>query len=206
MVRIKICGITNIEDALAAVTYGADALGFIFAESPRRVTPAQARDIIARLPPFVTTVGVFVDADPDAVSATRTMCQLDFVQLHGAESPAYCESLSPRAIKAFRVKDDSVLGILPHYRATAYLLDAGGGSRPGGNGIAFDWAIARRATQHGPIILSGGLNADNVAQAIAVVQPCAVDVCSGIEAQPGLKDHERMHSFIAAVKAGEAKN
>jgi len=202
MVRVKVCGITNVVDALAAVEYGADALGFVFANGPRRITPAAARDIIDHLPPFVVKVGVFVDAPPDVVASAIETCQLDLVQLHGSETPAYCEAFAPRVIKAFRVKDESVVELMLQFKAAAYLLDTWREASVGGTGYTFDWSIARRARSAGPIILSGGLNADNVADAITQVKPYAVDASSGLETGPGIKDHARMRAFIRAAKYG----
>jgi len=201
-VRVKVCGITNLEDALAAVDSGADALGFIFAPSPRRVTPEQATDIVAALPVFVNKVGVFLDHPLNEVLSIMKMCGLDTAQLHGTESADYCRALFPGVIKSFRVKDGSVLAHLPQYRAGAYLLDGYDPVLPGGTGQGFDWDIARRAAQHGPIILSGGLNPDNVNRAIAQASPYAVDVCSGVESAPGRKDHGKLRAFVEAARIG----
>lgn len=200
MVRVKICGITNLEDAQAAVEWGADALGFVFAPSPRQVTPRQVSQIVTKLPPFVYKVGVFVDQKLEEVQEIMSACGLDLAQLHGSESPDYCEALFPRVIKSFRVKDESVLTLLPQYKANAYLLDSYDIIRKGGTGHSFDWQIAKQATRYGPIILSGGLNPDNVLQAISLVQPYAVDVSSGVEASPGKKDHNRLRAFLRVVK------
>ena len=203
MVRVKICGITNLEDALVAVEGGADALGFVFAPSPRQVSPEQASRIIAQLPPFVCRVGIFVDQELKGVQEVMSACGLDLAQLHGSESPDYCQTLFPRVIKSFRVKDESVLDLLPSYKTSAYLLDSYDMIRKGGTGRSFDWRIARKATRYGPIILSGGLNPENVSQAISAVGPYAVDVSSGVEASPGKKDHNKLRAFLRAVKAGD---
>jgi len=160
-VRVKVCGITNADDALAAVELGADALGFIFASSPRQVTPEQAARIVASLPPFICKVGVFVDRDIGEVRSVMELCSLDMAQLHGSESPAACEALSPRAIKSFAVRDESVLAVLPSYAVAAYLLDTHDAVLKGGTGRTFDWRIAERAAGYGPVIISGGLTADN---------------------------------------------
>ena len=203
MVRIKICGITNLEDALLAVDLGADALGFIFyPKSPRTVAPAAALAIIAQLPPLVTTVGVFVDEDAAAVQDLAARVGLDWVQLHGQESPEYCRSLGRRVIKGFRVQDQHSLTALAAYRgaAQALLLDTYKKGQIGGTGETFDWALAREARKFGPIILAGGLNPENVAQAIAAAQPQAVDVASGVESAPGKKDPEKLKRFFAAVR------
>ncbi len=202
MVRIKICGITNLEDALRAADLGADALGFIFyPKSPRKVAPEAARAIIAQLPPLVTTVGVFVDEDAAAVRELAARVGLDWVQLHGQESPDYCRSLGRRVIKGFRIQDEHSLSALAAYRgaAQALLLDTYKKGQIGGTGETFNWALAREAQKYGPIILAGGLNPENVARAIETAQPQAVDVASGVEAAPGKKDAEKLKRFFAAV-------
>lgn len=200
MVRVKICGITCIEDALAAIEFGADALGFVFAPSPRRIAPEQAAAIAAQLPPFVARVGVFVNESLERVREIMTRCDLDYAQLHGSESPEYCQALFPRAIKAFRVRDGSVLRLFPQYKARAFLLDAYDPHVMGGTGQSLDWGLAREARRFGPIILSGGLTPENVARAIEVAQPFAVDVSSGVEASPGKKDHAKLKAFIQAAR------
>ncbi len=201
MVKVKICGITNLEDALAAIALGADALGFVFyARSPRRVTPGQAAAIILRLPPFVAKVGVFVDEKPERVQEIMNLCSLDYTQLHGSESPAYCQKLGHRAIKAFRVNDESILEQLSGYKVVAILLDSYNPDMFGGTGRAFNWEIAARAARSNCVILSGGLTPQNVARAIETVKPYAVDVSSGVEASPGKKDHAKLKTFIQAVK------
>jgi phosphoribosylanthranilate isomerase len=201
MTRVKICGMTNLEDALLAVDLGADALGFIFAPSPRRVTVEQAREVIHRLPPFVTRVGVFVDSDLQEVQRIMAACSLDMAQLHGRETPDYCRQLFPRAIKSFRVRDASSLGSLSLYNVSAYLLDSYVEGQPGGTGRTFDWSLALEARRHGPVIIGGGLSPDNVRQAIAAVHPYGVDVCSGVEARPGKKDPQKVRRFIEEVRA-----
>jgi phosphoribosylanthranilate isomerase len=203
MVRIKICGITNLEDALLAADLGADALGFIFyPQSPRQVAPESARAIIAQLPPLVTTVGVFVDEDAAAVRDLAVRVGLDWVQLHGRESSDYCRSLGRRVIKGFRVQDQHSLLALAAYRgaAQALLLDTYKKGQIGGTGATFNWALAREARKYGPIILAGGLTPDNVVQAIAAARPQAVDVASGVEAAPGKKDPEKLKRFFTAVR------
>ncbi|HEX78346.1 MAG TPA: phosphoribosylanthranilate isomerase [Dehalococcoidia bacterium] len=198
MVRVKICGLTNLEDALAAAELGADALGFVFAPSPRRVTPEQVRQIVAQLPPFLVKVGVFRDSELDRVQDIMSSCHLDLAQLHGSETPEYCQALWPKVIKAFRVEDASFLSQMPHYRVAAYLLD---GPKPG-SGQGFDWGLARQAARQGRVILSGGLTPDNVRQAIETVRPYGVDVSSGVESRPGRKDHHKLGAFIRAAKGG----
>ena len=197
MVRVKICGLTNPADALCAARAGADALGFVFAESPRRVGPDQAREIIAGLPPLVATVGVFKDAPLDEVLRLRRLCGLDWVQLCGGEDAAYLAACGPRVIKTLAVGDRP-----PDVRAhpgARLLLDAAS-VKGGGSGRCFDWGLAREAAQARPLILAGGLNPENVGQAIAIARPWAVDVSSGVEAAPGRKDHELIQRFIAHAK------
>jgi phosphoribosylanthranilate isomerase len=204
MVRVKICGITNPEDAGMAVDLGADALGFIFAPSPRRVSPVLARAIIGGLPPFVTTVGVFVNERPETIRELRHACGFDLVQFHGDESPALCMEWMPRPIKAFRMKDRSTLWEMEPYRkgTRAVLLDAfTGAEKRGGTGSVFDWDLAVRAKAAGfSIILSGGLNPSNVEEAIRTVRPSAVDVCSGVEESPGRKDPVLLKQLMEIVK------
>ena len=204
MVRIKICGITNLEDALLATGFGANALGFIFyAKSPRSVEPEAAREIIRQLPPFVLSVGVFVDEEAGVVQELAARVGLDWVQLHGQESPEYCRSLGRRVLKGFRIKDEDSLEELQTYRGAvqAFLLDTYKKGQTGGTGETFDWELARKAQDYGPIVLAGGLTADNVAQAVAAAQPQAVDVASGVEAAPGKKDPEKLRAFFRAVSS-----
>ena len=200
MLKVKVCGITNLEDALLSVKYGADALGFVFTQSPRKISPEVARDIILELPPFIFKVGVFVNSPLDEVKGIKSFCGLDLVQLHGDEEPDYCSSLAPWVIKAFQVKDESILSILPQYRVKAYLLDTYSESRRGGTGKVFNWEIAHRAKGLGWVILAGGLTPDNVSEAILKADPYAVDVSSGVESQPGRKDPLKLSSFLHRVK------
>jgi phosphoribosylanthranilate isomerase len=206
MVRIKICGITNLEDARLAADLGAHALGFIFyPKSPRSVRPDAAREIIRNLPPLVMTVGVFVDEEAEVVRGIAETAGLDWVQLHGQESPEYCCELKHRVIKGFRIQDSSSLALLPQYQGAvqAMLLDTYKAGTAGGTGEAFDWELARQAGELGPIILAGGLTPGNVAQAIHAAKPAAVDVASGVEAAPGKKDREKLREFFKAVKEVE---
>ena len=202
MVRVKICGITNLEDALMAVEAGADALGFLlFQGSSRNISPEQAADIIRHVPPFVQTVGLFVNEELATVNAIADQCGLDIVQLHGEESPDYCAGVKRRVIKAFRVKDDSVLDEMAHYHVAACLLDAWSPAARGGTGTTFNWDIAARATAtSSSIILAGGLTPENVAGAIAAVKPYAVDVSSGVESAPRKKDAGMVNRFIRSCK------
>jgi phosphoribosylanthranilate isomerase len=201
MVRVKICGITTVDDALAAVAVGADALGFVFfARSPRNVSPDEAAGIIRRLPPFVQTVGLFVNEDAAAVNGIADRCGLDIVQLHGDESPAYCDLIRRRVLKAFRVQNLQSLEAMGNYRIAGYLLDAWQKDAFGGTGHTFDWELAKGAAAHGPLVLAGGLDPDNVAEAVRRVRPYAVDVSSGVESAPGRKDHEKVREFISRAK------
>jgi phosphoribosylanthranilate isomerase len=200
MVKVKICGITNVDDALAASDLGVDALGFVFyRESPRHVSPDQAREIIRRLPPFITTVGVFVDMSPGEVEGIMRHASLDVAQLHGHELPEACV-LGRRVIKAIRVKELSDLEPLQHYRVSAFLLDNYTQESFGGTGQTFNWDIALDAKQFGKIILAGGLNPDNVAKAVRWVRPYGVDVSSGVEERKGKKDQTKMRLFVEKAK------
>jgi len=204
MVKVKICGITSYEDARAAVEAGADALGFVFFDkSPRYINPVKAAGIISRLPPFIQTVGLFVNEDTAQVNWTADYCGLDVVQLHGDETPEDCLEVKRRVIKAFRVQ--KIISIAPlekyqDYQVAGYLLDAWSPDAYGGTGRTFNWELAHAAKQYGPVILAGGLTPDNVAEAIRVVNPYGVDVSSGVEAAPGKKDAEIMRAFIRAAK------
>jgi len=204
MIKIKICGITNLEDALLAAELGADALGFIFySKSPRKVAPETAREIIAQLPPFVVSVGVFVDEAAAVVQELTARVGLDWVQLHGQESPEYCRNLGRKVIKGFRIKDEDSLRLLADYQgaAQALLLDTYKQGQVGGTGTAFDWRLAREAKKYGWIILAGGLTPENVSRAIAIALPAAVDTASGTEAAPGRKDPAKLRAFFRAVSS-----
>lgn len=202
MVKVKICGITSLEDALTAVEAGADALGFVFySASPRHILPDQAAEIIRHLPPFVQTVGLFVNEEPATVHAAADRCGLDIVQLHGEETPAYCVSIRRRVIKAFRVKDITSLDELLQYHVAGYLLDAWSPAARGGTGQTFNWEIAAEAVRRGrPIILAGGLTPGNVAESIRQVRPYGVDVSSGVESAPGRKDAAKIRCFTELAK------
>ncbi len=200
-VRVKICGITRLEDALAAAELGADALGFNFwPGSKRHVDPELAQAIVGRLPPFVTPVGVFVNQEPTEVLHLCALSRVTVVQLHGDEEPRDCAGHVMPVIKAFRLSGPADLVPIPRYhRAAAVLLDAPGEGY-GGSGQTFDWALARQATGGKPILLAGGLTPDNVAAAVRAVRPWAVDVASGVESAPGIKDHDKLARFIRAAK------
>ena len=202
-VRVKICGLTNFDDAFAAVEAGADALGFVFYQnSPRAVSPQKAADIIRKLPPFITTVGVFVNEEPGKIEEIITLTHLDVVQLHGSEPPEACFFSRP-AVKAIRVKSLESLDPLVHYRdsVTAFLLDTFSPGVLGGTGQIFNWDIATYAKQFGPIILAGGLTPENISEAVKHVKPYGVDVSSGVESEKGKKDHQKIKSFIDQAKA-----
>lgn len=201
MVRVKICGITTIDDALHAVQEGADALGFVFhGKSPRYLSPEQAKEIIEALPPFVQAVGLFVNAEAGLVNDIADYCRLDLVQLHGDESPEYCELIRRRVIKVFRVRNINSLDPVKNYRVAALLLDAYSPEAYGGTGLSFDWEFAGNVLQFGPVILAGGLTPDNVREAVEKVAPYAVDVSTGVESAPGRKDPEKVRAFIRRAK------
>ncbi|WP_248919312.1 phosphoribosylanthranilate isomerase [Pseudomonas entomophila] len=201
-VRSKICGITRLEDALAAVAAGADAIGFVFyAKSPRAVDVRQARAIISQLPPFVTTVGLFVNASRCELNEILEVVPLDLLQFHGDETPADCEGYHRPWIKALRVRPgDDLEAACKHYAgASGILLDAYVAGVPGGTGESFDWSLIPQRLSK-PIILAGGLSADNVAEAIRQVRPYAVDVSGGVEQQKGIKDAAKIEAFMRAVR------
>ena len=203
-VKVKICGITNLADAATAVRLGADALGFIFAPSPRRIAPQKVREIIRAIPPFVKTVGVFVNEAPASIRKVINDCGLDLVQLHGDESPDLCHELMPHTIKAFQLKDESSLSVIEPYlgRIRALLFDTYSEEKRGGTGQTFDWELAVRGKELGvPIILAGGLTPSNIQQAISTVRPFAVDVNSGVEERPAKKSPLLMRRLMETIKA-----
>ena len=198
----KICGLTNEQDARAAVQSGADALGFIFAPSPRLISPEEARRIINALPPSVQTVGVFVDEDPGRVSSVAEMCGLDILQFHGGESAEYCQRFDQWVIKAVRLRSRQDLMGLAKYDGVvqALLLDTYLPDKAGGTGMTFNWQWAVEARKYGRIILAGGLSPENVAAAVSLVKPYGVDASSSLEQSPGIKDHEKIRQFIERVR------
>lgn len=202
MVRVKICGITRVEDALSCARLGADAIGLVFyPPSPRNVTVEQARAILAALPPFITTVGLFVDAQAAEVQAVLEQLPLDVLQFHGNEPVQYCRSFGRPYLKALRVKPgvDLVQYASAYSGARALLLDAHIEGVAGGSGQTFDWSLIPPRLPL-PVVLSGGLSPDNVAEGIRRIQPAAVDVSSGVEAAKGIKDTEKISAFMQGVR------
>ena len=202
-VIVKICGITNPADGLAAAEAGADALGFMFwSSSPRCVSVEAAAGIARQLPPFVARVGVFVNPTEAEVVRAVSACGLTLLQFHGDEPPEFCRQFGLMSMKAFRVRDRASLDALPHCETDAWLLDAFAPDSPGGTGKTFNWDLAVEAKKFGrPIFLAGGLTPENVGDAVRKVQPYGVDVSSGVESAPGRKDHARVKAFIRAAKA-----
>ncbi len=209
MVKVKICGITNWADAKAALDAGADALGFNFhAPSPRFIAPDDARSITRRMPKRASAVGVFVNQSAARVLRMARTAGLDLVQLHGDESPRFVSEMAKKylVIKVFRVRSGFRPARLRRYsEAAAFLLDGFQPRLRGGTGKTFDWRLAIEAKRHGPIILAGGITPENVARAIAEVDPFAVDVSSGVEAHPGKKDPVRIRAFMRAVESAQRR-
>jgi phosphoribosylanthranilate isomerase len=203
--RVKICGITNLADAQAAIAAGADALGLNFYEgSPRHITVKEAAEISKQLPPFVMRAGVFVNADEDLITHAIGECNLSLLQFHGDEPPEFCTQFGLMSMKAFRIRNEESLKELTNYQTDAYLLDAFSPEARGGTGEKFNWDLAIEAQKFGkPVFLAGGLTPENVADAVRKVRPFGVDVSSGVESSPGKKDHAQIHAFIAAVRKAE---
>lgn len=205
MVKIKICGITNPEDAAWAVSAGADALGFVlYRKSPRYVEPAVVRNIVASLPPFILPIGVFVNEEAAVVRHLVDDCGLAMAQLHGDETAAYCHTLGRPALKALRLRDRGTFLALAEFqedaRVRGFLIDAFSEQAYGGTGQTVDWTLAAEAARSAPIILAGGLTPENVFSAIQQVRPYGVDVSSGVEARPGKKDPAKVKAFIEAAR------
>ena len=201
-VRIKVCGITSVDDARAAVRAGANAIGLVFYEkSPRYVTVEQAQQIARSVPPFVAVAGLFVNAGDQEVKEVLAQVPLTLLQFHGDEDDGWCQGWQRQYIKALRVRPDlSLPGAIADYPgASGILLDAYRKGIPGGTGESFDWGLIPPALDK-PLILAGGLHENNVAQAIGQVAPYAVDVSSGVESRPGIKDHDKLAAFIRAVE------
>ena len=204
-VFVKICGITSAQDARLAVLAGADALGFVFwAQSPRFVTPEAAAAIAAQVPPFVTRVGVFAGAPRDEIVRTAEVAGLDVLQVHGDETPEALRALPRRTLKAFRVGPGFRREDTQAYAdaGIGLLLDAKSNDRPGGTGLTFDWTLASGLRERVPfLVLAGGLGPDNVGEGVALVNPHAVDVSSGVESSPGRKDEAKLRAFVEAVRS-----
>ena len=207
--RIKICGMTRKDEVVAVVAAGVDAVGFIFAEeSPRYLQPEKARDIIRLLPPFVDAVGVFVNEEASVVQDIVQYCGLTLVQLHGAETPAYCREMTCRVLKAFRVGPHTTPGELAAYGevVNGFLFDTFHEKMAGGTGRTFDWGLVARLNPPGPVILAGGLTPANVGQAVRELRPFAVDCNSGVEIKPGRKDLDKVRQVVDAVRQADAAN
>ncbi len=205
MVKIKVCGITNVDDARMAVAAGADALGFVmYRKSPRFVEPAVVKAIVAGLPPFVLPVGVFVNEESERVRALMDESGLALAQLHGDETASYCQNLGRPALKALRLKDRGGFLALAEFQGRAnvrgVLIDAFSNQAYGGTGQTVDWGLAQEVAQSMPVVLAGGLTPVNVAEAIIRVRPYGVDVSSGVELSPGKKDHNKVKAFIEAAR------
>lgn len=203
--KVKICGITNVEDAKVAVAAGADALGFVmYGKSPRCVKPAVASAIIAGLPPFVLPIGVFVNEDAGMVRKLMDECGFALAQLHGDEPVSYCEHFGRPALKAIRLKDRTAFLALAEFHGRAnvrgFVIDAFGEHAYGGTGQTVDWTLAAEVARAAPILLAGGLTPSNVAEAIRQVRPYGVDVSSGVEQSPGKKDPDKVKAFIQAAR------
>ena len=202
-VKVKVCGMTSLKDALVAVEGGADAVGFIFyKKSPRSVTMKTVREIVLELPPFVDTVGVFVDETAEQINKIADYCNLDIIQLHGDESPTFCKKIRRKVIKAFRIKDMQSVKKISSFQVSGFLLDTFSENLHGGTGKVFDWNLALPAKKFGPVIMAGGLTPNNVQQAVRQIRPYGVDVCSGVESEPGIKDHKKVRAFLNNAKAG----
>ncbi len=197
--KIKCCGFTRVEDVRDAVAFGVDAIGLNLARGPRKISTEQAAQLVREIPLFVTSVALFVDADEATILAAMRETRCTAIQLHGQEAPELAQRLQTRfqVIKAFAVKDADALAAIHNYPADAYLLDAAVPGLAGGSGVSWDHHLLKGVSFNRPVILAGGLNPDNVAAAIAATQPYAVDVASGIESAPGIKDRQRMAAFVA---------
>ena len=210
--RIKMCGVTREKDVEAGIAIGLDALGFIFyPKSPRHVEPDFVRNVVAKMPPFVDCVGVFVDSEREELEEIVGYCGLSHAQLHGKENPKYCERVerfvSPcRVIKAFRVSQESKASDFTPYDNTVhgYLLDTYVKGSAGGTGETFDWTLIDKLVLRRPMILAGGLSPENVTEGIQTVAPFAVDVNSGVESEPGIKDHDKLAAFVRKVRLADS--
>ncbi|MDW7674272.1 MAG: phosphoribosylanthranilate isomerase [Bacillota bacterium] len=200
MVKVKVCGISSLEEALTAVNAGANAIGFVFAPSKRKINPEKAREISLALPPFVSKVGVFVNQERYEVQEISSFCNLDVLQFHGEETPEYCRKFTQTVVKAFGVKDSSVLEELPKYKGVqGFLLDTYDPDLKGGTGRTFNWQIAAAAKDFGPVVLAGGLKPGNIKEAILKVRPYGVDVSSGVELE-GKKSAALITEFFGEIR------
>jgi phosphoribosylanthranilate isomerase len=200
--RIKVCGITRLEDALAASALGVDAIGFVFyKKSPRYIDPMKAAAIIRELPPFVSAVGLFVNPEQSFIDKVLTSCPLGVIQLHGDESPDFCQAQARRVIKAIAVSSQEDLDRAKQYTCSILLDTKAPKGVYGGTGHSFDWSLLQDFTHDYPLMLAGGLNSENAAMALSHRQWFALDVSSGVETAPGIKDHAKMQDFVSAVQA-----
>lgn len=207
-VRVKICGLTRAVDVALAARLGADALGFIFAESPRQLEPMRARELTARVPPWINKVGVFGPDDKQRAAAIAEACRLDTLQFHGAPDPAFCAYYRGRfmIVQAVGVDNDGMNGLQDRVDAIAphvdgILLDTARAGQLGGTGQAFDWAVLQQLQSPVPVMVAGGLSADNVGKLVQAASPWGVDVASGVESAPGVKDAGKLEAFFKAVKS-----
>lgn len=204
MIRIKLCGLTRLEDVHHAVALGVDAVGFIFEpSSPRSVSSDQVKELTFDLPPFVKSVGVFVDESADVINHIARSCKLDLIQLHGHETPEYCKQIERPILKAIKIQDIDDINAIPKYQGmvSGVLLDTKSSTQHGGTGKTFDWGIALHAKDFDiPIILAGGINAGNVQKAVKLVNPYAIDISSGIELSPGIKDYNKMKEVVELAR------
>ena len=202
--KIKFCGITNKEDASNAIALGVDAIGFIFYEhSPRFITPEKVEEFMLEIPPFIHTVGVFVNETYEKINEIANRCKLSTIQLHGKESPDFCTKFNLPTIKAIQVKNETDIEKIPMYKGcvNGILLDTKVENVHGGTGKTFDWGLAIAAKEYDtPLILSGGINSENIGKALKMVGPYGIDVCSGIEKEPGIKDYNKMQTLFANIK------
>ena len=204
MIRVKICGITSVEDALCAIKEGVSALGFNFyPSSPRYIDPSYASRIIKKLPPFVSIVGLFVNQDREIIRKIADMCGLDTIQFHGDEPPDFCHEFKKwRVIKAFRIKDKNDLEQINNYDVNGYLLDSFHPNRYGGTGLSFQWDILDSLRQdNNALIIAGGINITNVEDLLTGVIPYGIDVCSGVEKEPGIKEHHLIKQLMIKVNS-----
>lgn len=208
MIKIKICGITNLEDALFAAECGADALGFVqYEKSPRYIEKKRAKEIIEKLPPFIKTVGVFVNSDLNGIFKAVSDCGFDLVQLHGDEDLTFCKEVKKKAklIKAFRIRNRDSIEDISRFSSlvNTFLLDTHVNEKYGGTGTCFDWGIVHEIKKYGDVILAGGLTSENISIVLKDIKPYGVDVSSGVEISPGVKDKKKVKDFIKVIKETE---